>query len=185
MKIRHPLLLLFITFACNLPAMSQNDFVCFPANGATEVNVDTHLSLTFDEKVTLGDKGCIRIYDKKSGKRVDILDLSIPAGPTQGQPSNPDAIYTPVPYVYTSAVITNRNTRPGTPSGAAKEVKENYQRTIIGGFSDAFHFYPVIIHGNKATIYLHHNLLDYGHDYYVTIDKGVFNGFDGINGKKA
>lgn len=185
MKHRSTLLILFIAVVGCLPAMSQEHVICYPENGTVNVNVDTHLSLTFDGEVTLGDKGCIRVFDKQNGKLVDMLDLSIPPGPTKGQPGNPDAIYTPVPYVYTSTGITNRNTRPGTPSGAAREVKENYQRTIIGGFSDAFHFYPVIIHGNKATIYLHHNLLDYGREYYVTIDKGVFKGFDGIKGKKA
>ena len=39
--------------------------------------------------------------------------------------------------------------------------------------------------GNKATIYLHHNLLEYGKEYYVTIDKEVFANFSGIKGKKA
>ncbi len=75
--------------------------------------------------------------------------MSIPAGPTEGQPKNPNAVYTPVPYIYKVENVTNRNTRPGTPSGAAKEDKRKYQKTIIGGFSDAFHFYPVICHGTK------------------------------------
>ena len=44
---------------------------------------------------------------------------------------------------------------------------------------------PIIAHGRTLTIYLHHNMLDYGHEYYVTIDKGVIEGFDGIKGKKG
>ena len=71
-----------------------------PANGAVDVNPDTHLSLTLSEAVTIGDKGYISIYDKQTGKLVDRLDLSIPAGPTKGQPANPLAQYTPVPYEY-------------------------------------------------------------------------------------
>ena len=61
--------------------------------------------------------------------------------------------------------------------------------TIIGGFTDGFHFYPVIIRDNTATIYLHNNLLEYGKTYYVQIDPGVltlqdgsFKGIAGTNG---
>ena len=115
---------------------------------------------------------------------MDVLDLSIPAGPTESQPNNPDAIYTPTPYLYKEGPrATNRNTVPGTPSGVNKWDKSRYQWNIIGGFSDAFHFYPIITKGRKATIYLHNNMLDYGKEYYVTIDKGVIDGFAGIKGK--
>ena len=89
------------------------------------------------------------------------------------------------PKTYKSEHITNRNTKPGTPSGVNAWDTTRYQLDIIGGFSDGFHFYPVIVHGQQATIYLHHNMLDYGREYYVTIDKGVLEGFDGIKGKKG
>lgn len=157
----------------------------YPASNADGINIDTHLTLTFDHDITLGNKGCIKVYDAKTGKLVDKLDLSIPAGPTEWKKNAPDAIYTPVPYDYSKTGITNRNTKPGTPSGVNKPDQSNYQLTIIGGFSDAFHFYPVIVRGNTATIYLHNNLLDYGKEYYVTIDKGVINGYKGISDKKA
>ena len=179
-----------------------------PENGATEVNIDTHLMLTLSDDVTIGQKGFVSVYDKRTGKLVDRLDMSIPAGPTESQPNNPAAQYTPVPYVYKSQHITNRNTKAGTPSGVngwsseshqarlngrvvTDEGKANawdasrYQLDIIGGFSDAFHFYPIITKGKQLTIYLHHNMLEYGHEYYVTIDKGVINGFNGIKGKKG
>jgi hypothetical protein len=59
----------------------------------------------------------------------------------------------------------------------------------IGGFTDAFHFYPVIVHGNVATIYPHNNLLTYGRTYYAQIDPGVLTpaagGFTGVAGKRA
>ena len=99
------------------------------------------------------------------------------------------APYTPVPYDYIAGHFTNANTMPGTPSGVAVATPATYQLTIIGGFTDAFHFYPVIIHGNVATIYPHNNLLDYGRTYYVQIDPGVLTltdgSFSGISGKSG
>ncbi len=158
----------------------------FPENNARNVNPDTHLRLTFQSAPALGGSGQIRIYDAKDNHLVDLLDLSIPPGPTAPTPS-PDAAYTPVAYQYVSGHFTNANTRPGTPSGQAAPEPGNYQRTIIGGFTDAFHFYPVIIHDQTATIYPHNNLLLYGKTYYVEIDPGVFVlnkvNFPGILGK--
>ena len=156
-----------------------------PANGATNVDIDTHLRLTMAEDVTIGQKGFISVYDKQTGRLVDRLDMSIPAGPTEPQPSNPLARYTPVPYQYKVQHVTNRNTKAGTPSGANAWDNSRYQLDIIGGFSDGFHFYPVITKGRQVTIYLHHNMLEYGHEYYVTIDKEVIEGFGGLKGKRG
>ncbi len=175
----------------------------FPADKATEVSPDTHLVITFPSVPALGNAGKIRIYDAVDGTLVDTLDLSIPAGPSSGgggaapAPTSPlaggarggVAPYTPVPYEYVSGHSTNANTVPGTPSGVAVATPATYQLTIIGGFTDAFHFYPVIIHDRVATIYLHNNLLDYGKTYDVQIDPGVltltdgsFTGFSGHGG---
>lgn len=152
----------------------------FPAPQATGINPDTHLVLTFPEAVRVGKSGCIRVFDKQSGELVDLLDMSIPAGPVERTIDLPDADYIRSPYVYESRRITNKNTRPGTPSSYNAPDTRRFQLTIIGGFSDGFHFYPVIAEGNRATIYLHHNLLEYGKEYCVTIDEGVFEGFAGI-----
>jgi pectinesterase len=161
---------------------------CFPGHNATNVNPDTQLKLIFPGEPVPGDRGQIRIYDAADDRLVDVLDLSIPPGPTAPTPS-PDATYTPVPYEYVSGPFTNANTKAGTPSGAALPTPDTYQLTIIGGFTDAFHFYPVIIHGSTATIYPHNNLLEYGRTYYVEIDPGVLmwkgGGFDGIAGKNG
>lgn len=166
--------------------LAQNSIVrMLPENGATEVNIDTHLTLTMSGDATVGQKGFVSVYDKLTGRLVDRLDMSIPAGPTEGQPKNPTAQYTPVPYLYKSQHITNRNTKAGTPSGVNAWPSGRYQLDIIGGFSDGFHFYPIIAKGRQLTIYLHHNMLDYGREYYVTIDKGVIDGFNGIKGKKG
>ena len=187
MKMRKNVLL-SLAFMANVVSICHAQNVAtklLPENGATGVNIDTHLTLTMAEDVVVGRQGFVSIYDRKTGKLVDRLDMSIPAGPTEGQPKNPDAQYTPVPYTYRSQHITNRNTLAGTPSGVNARDTSRYQLDIIGGFSDGFHFYPIIAHGKQLTIYLHHNMLEYGHEYYVTIDKGVVEGFNGIKGKKG
>jgi pectin methylesterase-like acyl-CoA thioesterase len=153
--------------------------ILFPAHQAADVNPDTHLVLTFSSPPALGTSGQIRIYDTADGRLVDTLDLSIPPGPSVGIQIPARPAYTPVPYEYPSRHITNANTVPGTPSGAALPTPHDYQLTIIGGFSDGFHFYPVIIHDNVATIYPHNNLLEYGKTYFVEIDPGVLSLSDG------
>jgi pectin methylesterase-like acyl-CoA thioesterase len=50
-----------------------------PANGATEVCVDTHLTLTFDQPPAVGTAGTIRIYDASDDKLIDSLDVSVPS----------------------------------------------------------------------------------------------------------
>ena len=154
-----------------------------PANGAVGVDVDTHLTLTFSEVPKVGNQGWIRIWDVESDECVDSLDLSVPAGPTESRTYAPDIDYTKVPYDYSrSFVPTNRNTVPGTPSGTAEPTPPEYQLTIIGGFTDAFHFHPVLVRGTSAVIYPHNNVLEYphnnvleyGHKYRVTVDESVF-----------
>ena len=132
--------------------MAQTPVSFYPQENAQDINIDTHLVIVFDKTVKTGSKGIITVTDKTTRKVIDRIDMSIPAGPIEGQPKNPNAVYTPVPYIYKVENVTNRKNRPGTSSGAAKEDKCKYQKTIIGGFSDPFHFYPVICHGNKATI---------------------------------
>lgn len=165
--------------AALLAVVSCNDSVpatLFPADGAKDVNPDTHLILSFNETPAVGAGGWIRIFDAATGECVDSLDLSVPAGPTQSRTYAPDIDYTKVPYDYTRTTVpTNRNTVPGTPSGTAEPTPPEYQLTIIGGFTDAFHFHPVLVRGSSAVIYPHNNVLDYGHKYRVTIDEGVIN----------
>jgi len=138
-----------------------------PKDNATGVSPDTHLVIKFPSTPTLGKSGQIRIYDAAGHKLVDTLDLSIPAGPdpsrripvTQGIPL--DASVPTSPTTTTPAVRI-------TPADL-----HSYQLTTIGGL-DNFHFYPVIIHGNVATIYPHNRVLQYGHKYIVQVDPGVF-----------
>jgi pectin methylesterase-like acyl-CoA thioesterase len=145
-----------------------------PADGARQVNPDTHLALRFDQPPLIGRQGLIRIYDAASGRLVDTLDLSIPAGPTE-RTKLAAAPYLSQPYVYADGPrATNADTHAGTPSAGAEPGDSRYQLTIIGGFTDGFHFHPVIVRDKTATIYPHHNLLEYGRRYRVQIDAAVF-----------
>lgn len=150
------------------------------------VNPDVQLKLTFKSTPRVGTSGKIRIYDAANGSLVDTLDMSIPPGPTK--PVDPavrakNYLSFPYPYARTSRP-TNRDTKPGTPSAGAVPTSDQYQLTIIGGFTDGFHFYPVTVDGNTATIHPHHDLLEYGKSYYVEIDSEVLavdnNEFNGI-----
>lgn len=172
------LLLGLLLVGCNTP---QEEF--FPPRKAKDVNPDTRLSITFMSEPTVGTSGMIRVWDAATDTVVDSLDLSIPAGPTTPR-KLPKAPYTWEPYDYSGERLTNRDTKPGTPSGVATPTSDAYQLTIIGGFTDGFHFHPILVRGTTAEIYLHHNLLDYDKEYYVTIDEGVLTTaegeFDGI-----
>ena len=134
----------------------------FPANGAKGVNPDTHLALTFSATPAIGRSGQIRIYDAADHTLVDTLDMSIPAGPD------------PAHRVGTPVIDPN----PLTPTTTTPAVKEapadlhSYQLNTIGGLAD-FHFYPVIVHGNVATIYPHTGVLKYHRRYVVEMDAGV------------
>ncbi|MDR0811033.1 MAG: carbohydrate esterase [Paludibacter sp.] len=177
---------IFISFFAVILLYSANVFsqsvTFFPVNAAKNVNPDVQLKITFLDSVKIGETGFIRVFDNKTGKQVDMLDLSIPAGPLRANPAaNANADYTKTPYKYEITNATNKNTVAGTPSGEAIRDTAKYQLTIIGGFTDGFHFYPIITKGKTATIYLHNNLLEYDKTYYVTVDKSVFRGnFSGI-----
>ncbi|HWP53871.1 MAG TPA: pectinesterase family protein [Pyrinomonadaceae bacterium] len=164
----------------------------FPANKATGVNPDVQLKLTFSQTPVLGKSGKVRIYDAANDRLVDQVDLSIPAGPTEratGAALTAPYMAFPYPYEPRRVIPTNANTKPGTPSAGAEPTPDSYQLTIIGGFTDGFHFYPIIVSANTATIQLHHNLLEYGKTYYVMIDSSVLNitgsEFRGINDKQS
>lgn len=156
----------------------------YPEKGATDVCVDTKLRIDFDNVVSRGGEGMIRIFDNRTGICVDSIDLAIPDGPTKSRTYPPEVTYTKTGYDYARAEMpTNRSTRPGTPSGEAETTPPDYQLNIIGGFTDGFHFHPVITDANSATVALHNNMLDYGRSYTVTIDKPALEskGFKGIN----
>jgi pectinesterase len=146
-----------------------------PANNATRVNPDTHLVLTFSSPPVLAKSGQIRVYDAADHHLVDTLDLSIPPGPDPSRRlTKPQPAGIPLdPSIPTSPTTTTPAVRT-TPADL-----HDYQLNTIGGLPD-FHFYPVIIHGNVATIYPHNNVLKYQHTYIVQIDPGVLTVSSGL-----
>ncbi|KAF2396972.1 pectin lyase-like protein [Trichodelitschia bisporula] len=136
----------------------------FPANKATNVNPDTHLILTFPSPPKIGTSGLIRIYDAADKKLVDTLDMSISPSP------NP------------SGRAPNANGQTKQPGPADPNDNSKYQVTMIAGVD--FHFFPIIVRNNTATVYPHHGALKYGHSYTVKMDPtvltpaaGAFSGF--------
>jgi pectinesterase len=172
--------LLIVALFIHNPAYTQVYISKSPVNKATNINPDTRLIITFSEKPILGNSGKIRVYDASNDQLVDVLDMSIPPGPKNTRTLAPydSLVYAAIPdKTYTvSDPDTNRN--------------HIYQKNYIGGSNetDAYHFYPIIINGNTATIHLHNNKLDYNKTYYVQIDKGILSlkdgSFNGFTGKK-
>ncbi|KAB5582837.1 pectinesterase [Coniochaeta sp. 2T2.1] len=117
-----------------------------PSKGQNNVNIDTNLVLTFPSAPTIGNNGTIRVFNSATGEQVDLLDLSIPVSPSPFGNGSTKANYSDTTI---------------------------YQTNIIGGMD--FYFFPIIVHGNKARVYLHNNKLDYGQTYHVTMDPGVLN----------
>jgi pectinesterase len=155
-----------------------------PANRAVGINPDTHLVLTFPSTPTIGKSGLIRIYDAAGHHLVDTLDLSIPAGPDPSRRVAASlASGIPLPASIPTSPTTTTPAVRMTPADP-----HDYQLTTVGGLED-FHFYPVIVHDNVATIYPHNHVLRYGHTYIPQIDRGVLNpalgGFAGFTTDKA
>lgn len=182
--------------ACVLIVLPSSAFaqspVMFPANRAAAVNPDVQLRLTFVEPPVIGNSGEIRVYDTADGRLVDKLDLSLPPGPTGPRGDELETsryLERPYPYGDLPRDATNRNTTPGTPTAGALPPPSGYQLTIIGGFTDGFHFHPIVVDGQTAIIQLHHNLLEYGKTYWVEMDPGVLSApgssFAGFEGREA
>ncbi|HEV7690733.1 MAG TPA: pectinesterase family protein [Hyphomonadaceae bacterium] len=123
----------------------------FPASGAANVNPDTHLVLSFASPPTVDETGKIRIYDAADNSLADELDLAIPTSPN---PSGRGAAQT-----------AGQELPPGAVQAPV------YQVTKVGGAD--YHFRPIIVRDNKATIYPHNNALKYGRTYIVKLDGAV------------
>jgi pectinesterase len=144
---------IFATASPTLSAKTQSQFTIFPASGANDVNPDTHLVLTLSGTPKIGTSGFIRIYNAADKSLVDTIDMKIPSSPYPSG-KNPKNV--------------NGETK-GPDSSAA--LGGTFQVTTVAGHS--FHFFPIIVHNNIATIYLHNNKLQYGQTYIVKIDPGV------------
>src|SRR5262245_20985086 len=116
----------------------QASVTLFPASGATNVNPDTQLRLTFPAPPKIGSSGFIRVYDAADNSLVDTIDMSIP-------PSlNPNGRSTA--STEAERVAQGRDTK-----------MSDYQVNTIAGVD--FHFFPIIVRGNTATIQLHNSKL--------------------------
>lgn len=148
-------------------ASAQGGVELFPASESTNVNVDTHLILTFPGPPVIGTSGLIRIFDANTDALVDTLDMSIPSSP---RPNG----------------RMPRSTEAQRQALAAASRMTDYQVNTIGGVG--FHFFPIIVRGNRATVYPHNNRLNYGRTYRVEIDPGVLKiasgEFNGISGSE-
>lgn len=134
-----------------------------PADGATQVNPDSRLVLTFNAPPTVGTSGRIIITDAEDGRVVDTLDLSIPASP------NP-----------TGHVIgADGATKAPVPPAPAGPDNPGYQHTNIGGAW--FHFFPVMARGDTITVQPHHGALSYGRTYVVRFEPDVLTSATGAS----
>lgn len=95
------------------------------------------------------------------------------------------------PTLGTSGSITVHNADGSVADSINLADPASFTETVGGATDQAgdlhyFTYYPVIITGDTATIYLHHELA-YGRTYYVTADPTVFTGtgFTGISGPRG
>lgn len=132
------------------PSMSPTAFT--PTSAATSQLPDTRLAITFNQAVSVGLSGTIKIYDASNNAVVDTIDLV--AGNT----------------------LMKSLRAQSTLSTQALPV----QVKTVGGVS-SFNYYPITVSGNTATIYPRNGVLAFGKSYYVTIDPGVFVDSTGLS----
>jgi pectate lyase/pectin methylesterase-like acyl-CoA thioesterase len=117
-----------------------------PATSATALNPDTRLTLTFNEAVTPGVSGVLRIHDASNDAVVDTIDLV--------------------------AATALRDTLRVASTISTQLLP--VQSKPIGGIPNNFNYYPITVSGNTATIHPRNGVLAYGKTYYVKIEPGVF-----------
>jgi pectinesterase len=133
---------------------TQQAFTLYPADKATNISPDTQLVLRFASPPKIGNSGTIRIIDAATQQTVDTLNLAVPVSP------NPSG-------------RAPGNKAPGPNTGD----KTVYQKNIIAGLD--FHFFPIIVRGNVASVTLHNGALKYGKKYIVRMDGSVLRSNSG------
>jgi len=124
-----------------------------PTPTPTGVAPDTRLTLTFNQPVSIGIMGTIKIYDASNPTTpVDTIDLI-------------------------AGTALMKTLRAG---GTISTLPLPVQNKTVGGLTN-FNYYPITISGNTATIYPRNNALTYGKSYFVTIDPGVFTDNTGLS----
>jgi pectin methylesterase-like acyl-CoA thioesterase len=100
-----------------------------PANGATGVNIDTPLSITFDRAPSIGVTGRIRIFKTSDNSVVDTLDLGVkPITRTIG---------TQVNYVFYPIIVTGNTAVIYPRAGVLAYGQSYYAQMEIGVISDS------------------------------------------------
>ena len=126
------------------PSMAASSLT--PVAAGTGLSPDTRLTLTFNEAVSSGVSGYIRIRDAADDSVVDTVDL-----------------------------VTATATRDAMRAGSTLSTQNlPVQNKPIGGIANNFNYYPITVSGNTATIHPRNGVLAYGRTYYVTVDAGVF-----------
>ena len=152
--------LFVLLFARQVEAQTAG-VTCFPSNKAKNVNPDTHLVLTFSSAPAIGKSGHdshLRCGESHAGGHAGY-EHSGRARSCASRDRRRDRLRS-------IRRCPPRRRRPRQRCGPRLPICNNYQLTTIGGLAD-FHFYPVIVHGNVATIYPHNHVLQYGHRYIV------------------
>ena len=122
------------------------------------VCVDAPLLLNLDSAPELGASGYIKVFDS-ADNQVDAINLADLAGVTVRDDGQ----------MIPKAQITNSTVFNTTMDA----VKSASRWRII-------HYTPLRIKGNSLEIKLHNGVLNYGTEYYVTIDAGVVKGHKGV-----
>jgi len=124
-----------------------------PLATPTGVAPDSRLTLTFNQPISIGTIGTIKIFDVANASiPVDTIDL----------------------VAATALMKTLRTT--SSISTQAMPV----QNKTIGGVSN-FNYYPITVSGNTATIYPRNNVLAYNKTYFVVIEPGAFTDSSGLS----
>ena len=128
-----------------------------PTPDIRTVCIDEPLLLTFESAPVLGSSGCVKLF-RADGVEVDCIDLADMAGVTvrgDGQM---------VPKEQMNAQTKFSTFMDALPSGKR-------WRPV--------HYTPLRIDGKSLEIRFHSGVMDFGTEYYVTMDKDFVSGFPG------
>ena len=123
------------------------------------VCIDAPLVVELKSAPELGTSGCIRVFDS-SDNLVDLIDLADLATVTIRE----DGQMIPKTQIGTASVY---NTFMDAPKCAS-----NWR--IV-------HYTPLLLNSSSLEIKLHSGVLDFGKEYYLTMDEGVIKGHTGIS----
>ena len=123
------------------------------------VCIDAPLVVELKYAPELGASGCIRVFDS-SDNQVDLIDIADLATVTIRE----DGQMIPKTQIGTASVY---NTFMDAPKCAS-----NWR--IV-------HYTPLLLNANSLEIKLHSGVLDFGKEYYLTMDAGVIKGHTGLS----